>query len=272
MDYRDRPQLQLKHIAIGIIGIVAVSTLIGSFKIIKTSQVGIKSRFGLVSNNILEEGFHFKIPFVDSIEKISLKQHQENFTIENTQTKDLQPVSVSYKVIYSIPASKVIYNKKSLNGDIFEVLIKPRANETIMNVLATYPAEDLINNRDAVISMVKKKLAERVTEHANIDDISITDYQFQDTSFTAAVQNKVVAKQNAQSAEIKKQQAQAEADQILIKAKADAESIKIKANALSNNPKLVDLTIAENWDGTAPTTVVITGGNPSNLILPIKSN
>ena len=52
MDYRDRPQLQLKHIAIGIIGIVAVSTLIGSFKIIKTSQVGIKSRFGLVSNNI----------------------------------------------------------------------------------------------------------------------------------------------------------------------------------------------------------------------------
>lgn len=264
--------LKPKHIVAGVVGIVAISVVFGSFKIIKTSQVGIKSRFGLVSNNILEEGFHFKIPFVDSIEKISLKQHQENFTIDNTQTKDLQPVSVSYKVIYSIPASKVIYNKKSLNGDIFDVLIKPRANETIMNVLATYPAEDLISNRDAVISMVKKKLAERVTEHANIDDISITDYKFQDESFTKAVQNKVVAKQNAQAAEIKKQQSQAEADQKLITATAEAESIRIKANALSNNPKLVDLTIAEKWNGVSPSTVVINGGNASNLILPIKSN
>ena len=272
MNDRGTPKFQLKYIVIGIIGIIAVATLLGSFKIIKTSQVGIKSKFGLVSNDILEEGFHFKIPFVDNIQKISLKQHQENFTIENTQTKDLQPVSVSYKVIYSIPASKVIHNKKSLNGDIFEVLIKPRANETIMNVLATYPAEDLISNRDAVISIVKKKLAERVTEHANIDDISITDYEFQDINFKQAVQNKVIAKQNAQSAEIKKQQAQAEADQILIKAKADAESIKIKANALSSNPKLIDLTIAEKWDGKAPTSVVITGGNASNLIVPIKSN
>lgn len=258
--------LPKKIIALSVISIVS---FFSSFTIIKTSQVGVKSRFGLISDNILTEGVHLKIPFVDNISVVSLKQHQENFTINHTQTKDLQPVSVTYKVIYSIPVNKVIYNRKNLNGDIFDVLIKPRANETIMNVLADYPAEDLIGNRDVVIKKVKDKLSVRLNDHASIDDISITEFDFEDEQFERAVQRKVVAKQDAQSAEIKKQQSQAEADQILIKARAEAQAIRIKSDALSGNQKLVDLTIAERWDGKSPTTVVI-GDGKANILLPLK--
>lgn len=260
----------IKYIIGGVGAVVSFATIFSSFTIIKTSEVGIKSRFGVISSQIpLEEGVHLKLPFIDNIQRVSIKQHQENFTVQHTQTKDLQPVSVTYKVIYSIPASKVIYNRKSLNGDIFEVLIKPRANESIMSALAEYPAEELISKRDAVISIVKSRLAERVAEHANIDDISITEFDFEKQEFEEAVQRKVVAKQDAQSAEIKKQQAQAEADQTLIKAKADAEAIKIRAEALANNQKLVDLTIAEKWNGVSPTTVVMTNSG-GNIILPLS--
>jgi regulator of protease activity HflC (stomatin/prohibitin superfamily) len=251
---------------------ILVVLLFSSFTIISTSEVGIKARFGIiVCNAPLEEGMHIKIPFIDDIEVISLKQHQENFTLDHTQTRDMQPVSVSYKVIYSIPIDKVIANRKEIRGNLFEVLIRPRANESIMDALAQHPAEELIVNRDAISQKVKIKLAERISGHAKIDDISIVEFDFENKDFKDAVQRKVIAKQAAQAAEIKKQQAQAEADQVIITAKAEAESIRIKSNALAGNNKLVDLTIAEKWNGVAPQTVVMSAGN-SNILLPIGKN
>lgn len=62
-------------------------------------------------------------------------------------------------------------------------------------------------------------------------------------------------------------QAQAEADSKLAEAKADAEAtrlrgeaeadaIKARAQALASNQNLVELTKAERWDGTLPTTML----------------
>lgn len=264
---------EIKKIAKISAAILFLGLCASSCTIISTSEVGIKSRFGIITSQTpLTEGVHWKLPILDNIQKISLKQHQETFKIDHTQTKDLQPVSITYKVVYSIPESKVIYNRTSLNGDIFEVLITPRANESIMSALAEYAAEDLISNRDKVIKRVKEKLAERVIEHARIDDISITEFDFEKEEFEQAVQRKVVAKQDAQAAEIKKQQSQAEADQTLIKARAEATAIKIRSEALAGNQKLVDLTIAEKRNGVSPTTVITNGGNGGNIIFPLKSN
>ena len=95
-------------------------------------------------------------------------------------------------------------------------------------------------------------------------------FDFENTSWKDAVQRKVVAKQDAEAAENKKQQSQAEADQTLIKAKAEAQAIKIRAEALSSNPKLVELTIAERWNGETPSTVVINGSSGNNILLPLN--
>jgi len=249
--------------------LVLIMLFFSSFVVIKTSQVGIKSRFGvIISNEPLTEGVHLKLPIVDDIEMVSIKQHQENFTLGRTQTRDMQPVSVSYKVIYSIPEDKVILNRREFSGDLFEVLVRPRANESIMDALAQHVAEELIINRDAISQKVKIKLSERISGHAKIDDISIVEFDFENSEFKEAVQRKVIAKQDAQAAEIKKQQSQAEADQILIKAKADAEAIRITANAITSNPKIIELRqievnamIAEKWDGKTPQTVVTNGGS-----------
>ncbi len=60
--------------------------------------------------------------------------------------------------------------------------------------------------------------------------------------------------------------AQGEADSKLILAKAEAEAIQIKGEALRNNPALVDLTVAESWDGTLPSQY-IGGGKGEGVIL-----
>lgn len=64
---------------------------------------------------------------------------------------------------------------------------------------------------------------------------------------------KIVSGVNTQSG---KAVAIAEAESIRIKGLAEAESITAKAKALGNNPLIVKLTEAQNWDGKLPATML----------------
>lgn len=264
-----------KIITHSVLLLIGVTVFLSTFTVIRTSEVGIRKTAGVIHDSVLEEGIHFKLPFVQTIEIFSLRQHQESFDLNGTQTKDLQPVSVSYRVLYAVPQDKVLENLKTVKGDIFKVLIAPRANESIRDALAKYSAEELTTNRSAVSLYVKERLAERINHLAIIDDISITSFDFENAEWKEAIQAKVIAKQDAETAEIKKQQIQAEADQLIIKSKAEAEAIRITANAISSNPKIIELRqvevnseIAKKWNGIAPTTVITNGSN--NILLPLK--
>lgn len=59
--------------------------------------------------------------------------------------------------------------------------------------------------------------------------------------------------------------AQGEADAKLMLAKAEAEAIQIRGDALRGNPGLVDLTLAEKWNGQYPDTL-ITGGSGAQIL------
>ena len=84
----------------------------------------------------------------------------------------------------------------------------------------------------------------------------------------AALNAKIEATQKAQQRENEVAQAKAEADKAveeargiadskILVAKAEAEAIRIRGEALKQNQQLVDLTIAERWNGVLPQ---ITGG------------
>lgn len=85
---------------------------------------------------------------------------------------------------------------------------------------------------------------------------------------TAAIDAKIKATQFAQQranevaaakAEADKavEEARGVADSTLLKAKAEAEAIRIKGDALRENPRLIELSAIEKWNGTLPT---YTGG------------
>lgn len=78
-----------------------------------------------------------------------------------------------------------------------------------------------------------------------------------------ALNAKISATQKAQQRENEVAQAKAEADKAveeargvadstLLRAKAEAEAIRIRGDALRSNAELVDLTLAEKWDGKLP--------------------
>ncbi len=281
-----------KLIIHGIIILIASIIFLNSFKIIPTSKLGIKSRFGVINDTPLNPGFNFMLP-IDSVEIVDLKQVQKDFAISGTQTIDLQPTITDVKVAYTIPKEMVIRNRKEIDGDLFEKIIEPRAQETIRNEIAKYPAEVLITSRPKLIEDIKNQLSIRVKDHAIIQDITIIKMDFADSNYKKAISDKVIVKELAnkavfetqkiqEEAKQKKIQATAEAEAQLIKAKAEAEGLKIKSAAVSQNPKLIEFEIIKSkenmvriqyapdskWNGSLPHTMVI-GGEGSNSAMPI---
>lgn len=96
-----------------------------------------------------------------------------------------------------------------------------------------------------------------------------------------ALNAKIEATQKAQQRENEVAQAIAEADKVredargvadaqLLRARAEAEAINIKGQALRENANLIDLTIAEAWDGKLPQQYL--GGGSEGKILQIMHN
>jgi regulator of protease activity HflC (stomatin/prohibitin superfamily) len=251
-----------------------LSLFLKSFIIIHTSEVGIKSRFGVIDNKILLEGFNFKVPFVDEVERVSIKQLQNTGKI-SIQTKDFQTVNIDYQVMYSVPAKYVINNKKTINGDVFEIIIAKRADESFRNTISHYSAIDVVQNRTQIVEEINKEVTKKIEGIAQIDNILLLSHTF-NADFQAKVDEKMRATQEAETARVNKQKTQFEADAEIIKAKGKAEAMRIEAIALNNNPKLIELRQVEvnmamikAWDGHSPHTVMVNDKNTS-VILPIK--
>ena len=82
----------MKTNQIGMVALVLVVVLIfSSFVIVDSGRVGVVRTLGAVQPEALKEGFHFKKPFVDSVEQIDVRLRKaENEA--GAASKDLQVV------------------------------------------------------------------------------------------------------------------------------------------------------------------------------------
>ncbi len=80
-------------IIIGVVVIVA-SIIAGSFTTIPAGHRGVVIRFSAVTGRILSEGLQTKLPFLDSVVKMSV-QTQKYETDSSAITNDLQDVSTT---------------------------------------------------------------------------------------------------------------------------------------------------------------------------------
>jgi len=57
-------------------------------------------------------------------------------------------------------------------------------------------------------------------------------------------------------------QAKVEAEALRLRSEAEANAIRVRAQALESNAKLIDLTLAEKWDGKLPVNMYGGGAVP----------
>lgn len=244
-----------------IIGIIIIGIIIffSSITTVPTGFVGIKTRFGQVQQEMIQEGFNFKTPFIEKIVKIDCRTQKFEVTTE-ASSKDLQKVSnIKIVVNYNVDKSKANSIYKEVGVDYQTILIQPAILESIKQGMSQYTAEELITKRSEVANIIMSLLKEKLEQKGVlITALNITDLSFS-KEFDKAVEDKQIVEQETQKAQYELEKAKVENEKKIENAKADAEVMKQQNKEITDEYlKLKELEvqqkIIEKWDGVLPTT------------------
>lgn len=270
---------KFKGVKYAVIGVLALILCANSFTIVPAGNTGVVMTLGKVSDNPMTEGFHVKIPFIQSVETMSNKI-QVYETPASAVSKDMQTVSSTIAVNYRISsdASPDIYQNVGI--DYKKVLITPVVQECMKSVTAKYTAEQLITERAKVGEEVKSALDAKLNNYGiYIEKFNIVNFDFSE-EFNNAIEAKQVAEQNLIKTQTEQEQAiviaEAEAQKKVISAEAEATAILAEAQAQADANKLLEESLSNKvimyeqiskWDGKLPK--VTSDGNGLLINVPI---
>ncbi len=274
MDKMDKIEKMFKMgiIFVFILGFATVFFNLSPVAFVKAGERGVLLEWGAVSDVVLNEGIHFKIPLYQEVEMMDVRtQKLDSEAI--SASADLQDVHTTVVVNYHLDPLSVNTVYQTLRKDYESKIILPAIQEAVKASTARFNAEELITKRPVVKEDIKEVLTTKlITYNIIVEDISITNFQFS-PAFAQAIENKQVAEQEAlkaqrvivqREAEAKQAIAQAEgekqakilraegnAQEILLVAEARAEELRLQRQEIT--PELNKFNAIKKWDGVMPT-------------------
>ena len=282
---------------IALILLIAAGT--GSFFTVDAGEKAVVLTFGEISRTA-DPGLHMKIPFVQTVKKFNVRVQKATFgrgegALANQPVLSAysfdQQIIESYRlsITWSYDADKIDqvykYFGTGVSDNIFHTVISPVVQQSTKTILGQYTAVTIVQDRAKLDHSIAQVMEQQLKEYP----VKILSIQLEDVNFSknyeSIIEQTAQKKQEVETArnelqkvqiESQKQVAQAEAEnkaiklqadaeayRITVQAKAEADAIRLKGDALRSNRELVDLTIAEKWDGSVPQTVVASGNGSS---------
>lgn len=255
----------MKKLIILIVAVALITTVgLSSCCTVDEGEVGVKYRFGTIVDDSLTAGLHTKIPMIESIKKIDVRE-QVYETTTTAYTKDTQTVEgLQVKLNYRYDQSELSNLIRNIGiNNVESKLVVPQLNSALKNAIGNYKAEELVQNRSAVQEIVEEELRASLAEvGVTVTAFNIENIDFED-SFEEVIRQKVAAEQEALRVQNETVAKQEEAKQAVIAAEAEAESKRVAAEAeayaieliqkqLDASPEYIRLQMVEKWNGTWP--------------------
>ena len=278
-------------IAVAVVGLVVIAAIFGSWYTVDQTERAVLLRNGAVIGTA-QPGLGFKVPFIDSVEKISVRTFTYSWDKMNSYSYDQQPADLKISVTLRASPEKVadLYAKFGRLDAAVNQVVNPVVNQQVKIVFGRYTAVKAIQERGTLNSAIKDAISETLKYDPMIiiESVQLENIEFS-ANYLHSIEQRMLAEvevqklqQNAEREKVQAQitvtqanakasairaEAQANADatrlsgeahaaNIRITGEAEAAAIEARAKALGTNPNLVTLVQAERWNGVLPTTMV----------------
>jgi regulator of protease activity HflC (stomatin/prohibitin superfamily) len=220
-------------IFLAVVGLVALSTIMGSFFTVSTAQMAVITRFGKFLR-VAEPGLNWKMPYFDTVAGVmSLRVNQITLTME-TKTKDNVFVTIPISVQNRVRPEKVFDAFYKLSDPVAQ--IKSYVEQVILGHVPGMTLDEVFATQSSIAAAVKQELdADMSTFGYEIVNVLVTDI-VPDAKVKSAM-NDINAAQREQVAA----NARGEAEKILVvkKAEAEAESKALQGQGIANQRKAI---------------------------------
>ena len=251
--------------------IIALLILVSqSVVVIPTGYSGVKTTFGQIHQRTVPNGINFKIPFIQSIEKVNNKQQDIEFSDKVwSETKArtavyFENVTVTYR-INPEKSAWVYANVSSYRENLVTENLVASAIKSTSKELSDIDVTNRAIIEPHAMENIQKALDEKYGENVVIvNKVVINQADFDDSYNEAiaskqkatleaeqqAIENQRAIDKAAADAQVKKTQAEADAEAERIRAQGQADANRALQESLSK--EVLEYEKLQKWDGALP--------------------
>jgi regulator of protease activity HflC (stomatin/prohibitin superfamily) len=213
---------------------------------INAGQIGVKSLFGKVQNDVLSSGLHFINPFVE-VERLDIKT--QNYTMsgihdEGTKsgddairvlTSDGLEVTIDLTVLYKLLPSEAPKLVRETGVDYTDKIVRPLTRTKIRDNSVYYEAVSLYSNkRDEFQLRIFKSIEEDFKKRGLVLEQLLVRNITLPASVRATIEQKINAEQDAQKMQF-----------VLLKEKQEAERKRVEAQGIADYQRIINIGLTD---------------------------
>ncbi len=289
------PHIPVRRLARwAIAALFVLVTISNSYFVVQPTEMAGVRRLGTVqTKQPLPPGFYFKLPFIDHADTLQVSIDTLRINNLRVYTIDNQSVEISLGVTYRIPREavfKLLYDVGRSGVFDIERNITTIVADRALRLFARRNTVKLSEEREQIAGDVRTVVSQAVRDLFGVEviDLQIPSIKYSDT-FVASVEAAVKAKNDAIAAENTVNRIRFEGEQKVVTARAEAEAqiarstaqkqatilaaegearsvelrtaaeargLIVRGEALRTNDRVIDLTLAQRWNGQPPQTVI----------------
>jgi regulator of protease activity HflC (stomatin/prohibitin superfamily) len=263
----------------GGIAVIFLGAALSMFKVIGAGQVGVKTLYGKVDNDVLYSGLNIINPLV---EVTSFDVKTQNYTMSAVHdegnktgddairilTSDGLEVTIDLSVLFSVKPKDAPRILKEIGDDYLDKIVRPIARTAIRDNAVSYEAVALYSTKrqefqNKIFTTINQSFAKRglQLEQLLIRNVTLPE------SVRKTIESKINAEQDAQKMQFVLQKEKQEAERKRVEAQGIADYQRILSTGLSEKQLQYESIQAQKAIALSSNAKIIMMGNGKNPII-----